>query len=488
MHRRRVLAVDGDLEHLEAAALQLGVVPRVLGERPRGLGPVVAGDAATGPALEVVEDLPQPGRVDRVEIAARSRILRCATCRDARRHRFAQPAFGRGHGEQLGAQVGVDRHRRRIRRHPTGLYGCIVDDTEFVEAGLYDATAPNAADRLALLRWIAEHGIGVDEMVQAKEFGSLTGLVADRVIRSGDRIALAPAASDSGLTADQIRRVWQAAGFPPIDPDRPTFTAGDVDTMRAFALAAQMFGWGPTLQFTRVIGASLARVAEAAVSLFTVEVEAGLAARAAGELALAQANLEGTVVLSGLPEVLDVLFRSHVEHAIARSRATRVEGDPYGTARLAVGFVDLVGFTPLSLSMPTAELASMVEDFEGRAADVVVSRGGRVVKLIGDEVMFAALDPAAACAIALDLVDEFRDSTHVAPRGGVAAGIVITRGGDYYGPVVNLAARIADLAVPSEVLVTAEVAESEVGFRFEPAGRRMLKGFAEPVLLYAASR
>jgi adenylate cyclase len=177
-----------------------------------------------------------------------------------------------------------------------------------------------------------------------------------------------------------------------------------------------------------------------------------------------------------------------VEAAIARSRATRVEGDSFGTARVAVGFVDLVGFTPLSLAMPTAELAAMVEDFEGRAADIVVSNGGRVVKLIGDEVMFAAIDPAAACAIALDLVDEFRSSAHVAPRAGIAYGLVIARGGDYYGPVVNLAARIADLAVPSEVLVSAEVAGLDCSFVFEPAGRRLLKGFAAPIPLYSASR
>jgi class 3 adenylate cyclase len=363
-----------------------------------------------------------------------------------------------------------------------------VDEATFRDAGLYDPTAPNAADRLALLRWIAARGIGIDRMVEARKSGSITGLVADGVIRPWNRMLLDDAATAADLPPDQVGKVWQAAGFPPVDPATPSFTADDVEILRSFRSAAEMFGWAATLQFTRVMGSSLARIAEASVSLFTVQVEAGLAERAAGELALAEANLAATTALSGLPGVLDILFRDHVEAAIERSRATRVEGAPFGTARFAVGFVDLVGFTPLSLAMPTTELASIVEDFEGRAADVVVSHAGRVVKLIGDEVMFAALDPAAACAIALDLVDEFRGSAHVAPRGGVAHGIVITRGGDYYGPVVNLAARIADLAVPSEVLVTAEVAELDVGFRFEPAGRRLLKGFAEPVMLYAATR
>ncbi len=363
-----------------------------------------------------------------------------------------------------------------------------MDEAAFEEAGLYDPTAPNASDRLALLRWIAEQGIAIDRMVEAVKSGSLTGLVADRVIRPGERMTLSEVATRAGLTPDEVRPVWQAAGFPPRDPDAPVFTPADAEILRAFGVASEMFGWAATLRFTRVLGSSLARIAEATVSLFAVEVEAGLAERAAGELALAQANLQGTVVLSGLPQVLDVLFRDHVELAIARQRATHGPGEPYGTARLAIGFVDLVGFTPRSLAMSTTDLAKMVEDFEGRAADVVVSHGGRVVKLIGDEVMFATIDPGEACATALDLVEEFRASDDVAPRGGVAHGVVITRGGDYYGPVVNLAARIADLAVPSEVLVTAEVAAFGSSFRFESAGRRLLKGFSEPVLLYSAAR
>ena len=63
------------------------------------------------------------------------------------------------------------------------------------------------------------------------------------------------------------------------------------------------------------------------------------------------------------------------------------------------------------------------------------------------------------------------------------------RGGDYYGPVVNLASRAADLAVPYEILVTEPVVESAGrAYRFEPAGRRALKGFAEPVVLASLSR
>ena len=65
-------------------------------------------------------------------------------------------------------------------------------------------------------------------------------------------------------------------------------------------------------------------------------------------------------------------------------------------------------------------------------------------------------------------------------------GDVITRHGDYYGPVVNLASRLADLAVPGEVLVDADTARSATGsFEFREAGRRLLKGFDDPIEVYS---
>jgi adenylate cyclase len=134
-----------------------------------------------------------------------------------------------------------------------------------------------------------------------------------------------------------------------------------------------------------------------------------------------------------------------------------------------------------------------VDQFEGSAYDIVTSHGGRVVKLIGDEVMFVVLEPQEACEIALALVDRFAEGgAKVTPRGGLAVGEILTRGGDYYGPVVNLASRIAELAVPNEILVSEEVRarveRTPTPLKFDAAGRRMLKGFDEPVELFALRR
>ena len=115
----------------------------------------------------------------------------------------------------------------------------------------------------------------------------------------------------------------------------------------------------------------------------------------------------------------------------------------------------------------------------GRA---VTQNGARLVKLIGDEVMFVTPDANAACAVAQALMGTFRAGrTEVQPRGGLAFGPVLLQGGDYYGEVVNLASRLTDAAVPMELLVTSDLDEAADGYEFEPAGRRQLKGFADPV-------
>jgi adenylate cyclase len=74
------------------------------------------------------------------------------------------------------------------------------------------------------------------------------------------------------------------------------------------------------------------------------------------------------------------------------------------------------------------------------------------VKLIGDEVMFVTRDPAAACDIALELFERVAGDPNVTPRGGIAFGELLLRAGDYFGPIVNLASRVAQIAVPSELL------------------------------------
>src|SRR5262249_40219632 len=149
------------------------------------------------------------------------------------------------------------------------------------------------------------------------------------------------------------------------------------------------------LRFTRVVGSSLARIAEAAVSLFQVNVEHPLRESGETELGLAQQYLRGIESLEIVRGMLRIVFGAHVETAIRRFREARPRRAD--TARMAVGFVDLVGFTTLAHHVSAPELANVVGRFEDAAYDIAAAHDGRVVKLVGDEVMFVTRDPAAAC-------------------------------------------------------------------------------------------
>lgn len=360
---------------------------------------------------------------------------------------------------------------------------------DFAAAGLYDPTAPDAASRLALIEWLSANGISIAQMQEAlRGTGlSLTGLAADLKIRPGRRMSAREVATRTGLTVEQVLTLSLATGLPPRSAEEAVYTDDSIATMAAFSTATSIFGEDATLRFLRVVGSSLARIAEAAVTLFQVNVEGPLRQAGGTDLELARENMRAIETLGDVRAMLQSLFSAHMERAVRYFRVgPRSSVD---TVPLAVGFVDLVGFTTLARRMSSRELALVIERFEETAYDVATARDGRVVKLIGDEVMFVARHASAACEIALTLVERFAGDPAVTPRGGLAVGELVLRGGDYYGPVVNLAARVADLAVPGELLVTPEVATAAGdAFRFDPAGKRMLKGFEEPVALHTLER
>ncbi len=125
---------------------------------------------------------------------------------------------------------------------------------------------------------------------------------------------------------------------------------------------------------------------------------------------------------------------------------------------MCVGFADLVGFTAQTQQLDSSSLAGVVDRFEAIAYDVVASNGGRVVKTIGDEVMFVADDAVIGCRTALDLARRYREDEALSDvRVGMAFGPVLERDGDVYGHTVNLASRIVNVAYPGSVVVSTEL-------------------------------
>jgi adenylate cyclase len=353
---------------------------------------------------------------------------------------------------------------------------------QYVAAGLLDPDDPAAEDRRELLDWLRSQGFGIDAMRAAR--GDLTALAGDAVQHAGVTLTMRDVADRTGLTLDELADVHRAAGLAPVPDDVPIFTEGDVRTFELLKASAELFSWPELLQMVRVMGTSVARIGDAANMLFVSDVEQPMRRSGASELELARRNVQASQLAGSIGEVLGMYLRLHLRQAIIRARqAFRHAERPGLMAPIAVGFVDLVGFTPRAATMSADELVDLIGRFEAMASDLITDLGGRLVKLIGDEVMFVAVEPATGCSIAVALLRTFGSDPALTPRGGLAYGAVLSRSGDYFGPTVNLAARLAEQAVPGEVLATPDVACVADGVHVEPAGRRSLKGFAEPVAL-----
>lgn len=352
-------------------------------------------------------------------------------------------------------------------------------------AGLYDPAAANAVERAELLAWIADHGVTLEQMRSANDIDELGALVGDLALRPGRRLSAEEISEVTGFALDEIEKLRRATGFAAPDDGESPYRESDLELFATFRAASAIFTQQELTYLSLVIGNSMRRIAEAAVEMFMRDVEAPIKDRGqAPSVELAKANLEANQLAKSAVGVFEPLFLMHLERATKDMRRARSLTDDHHTALLTVGFIDLTGFTTRSGAASPAELLDLVLQFETTAVDLVSDRGGRLVKLIGDEVMFTAIDSDVACSIAADLVVA-AGRWAAGARAGIARGVVIPSGGDVYGDVVNAAARIVDAAVSGEVLVTADVVGDAAQHEFEPAGRRALKGFAEPVRLWS---
>jgi adenylate cyclase len=333
--------------------------------------------------------------------------------------------------------------------------------------------------------YLRELGATDAEIDDAAAEGNLPGLASDLVLRrpatmTPEEVVARVPSLDLPFLIEAYRLLGIA-----IAPGERVLGEDDIAMMQLIAdpRTGVVFAGGDDL--LRVIATSLARIGDAVVAGYVQQVETGFDEShvISSSLEWVRTNADSTEIGLVFGTTLGTLFRHHLRGAIARQRESSKGTGDRALARLAVGFVDLVGFTPYSRTLSVRALLDVVRRFETTAFDVAASNGGRVVKHIGDEIMFTALGADAGGRIAVELVSAFGEDIH--PRGGMSFGDVLTVHGDYYGPVVNLASRLTDGAVPGEVLVDATTAAALEDVTTEPAGRRMLKGFDEPVTVFS---
>jgi adenylate cyclase len=332
------------------------------------------------------------------------------------------------------------------------------------------------------------HDLGAldTQIEEAAATARLPALAVDLVLGRDFILSVREVAARSGISTEELLEIYRLFGIS-LDVSGAALGGNDLTLLSVLGrvvgpgrmASRENFSQGASQNLLRVIGQSISRIAEAAVSTFIQDVEAHLEATEVDLLDWVRAEATIGEVAQEFGPVLGTLFIHHLLAAIQRQRQTQQDVSERSMVRLAVGFVDLVGFTPLAQRISSGDLVDLVTRFEARAFDITSAFGGRVIKHIGDEVMFTAVSARDAARIALALIDEF--ATTVQPRGGLCYGEVLTLRGDYYGPIVNLAARLVDQAVPGEILIDTANAGRLDDVPYEPAGRRTLKGFNEPV-------
>ncbi|MHC3463216.1 adenylate/guanylate cyclase domain-containing protein [Streptomyces flavovirens] len=276
----------------------------------------------------------------------------------------------------------------------------------------------------------------------------------------------------TGVTAERTAQIWHALGFPVVDDDARVFTDADVDALRAGErlIEAGLITAESETMMARALGHHLSRLAEWQVSTLWAWMSRGPDASGHGGEPVDHA----AALLPEMERLQRHVWRRHLAAHAGRMAAEGQgfvpagPGRPVGAAadgptaagegtdvrELAVGFTDMVGYTRMTRGLDTAELGRVLDRFESLTGDVVAEGGGRVVKTIGDEVLFVCESASVAAGIALELTARVEEEKRLPKvRTGLAHGAVLIRFGDVYGGAVNVAARLTGVARPDTVLV-----------------------------------
>ncbi len=336
----------------------------------------------------------------------------------------------------------------------------------------------NEGVRPELRSFLENAGVTEEELQRATREGWLPLLTLDRLaVPERPKYDVTEIAARAGASEELLHRLWRAVGFPDVAPGIEVFNDSDVAAARLVLNGAMVRGsdFATLLRHVRVISASMARIASVLAEHFSELV---------GDLR--EQGLDDETIAFSLMESFDGenLGQLLVYEARLQLRAAlwlRLARDAAPDLAVAIGFADLSGFTEISAELDADELALFVARWEELVYDTVASGGARVVKTIGDEAMFVGL-PVQVSRIAIALRDAARAEGLPDVRAGIAAGMVVARDGDFYGPVVNLASRLTE-AAPVGVVYASEGIRAELvaepAFQWSDVGVQHLRGIGD---------
>jgi len=349
---------------------------------------------------------------------------------------------------------------------------------------LQAAGIANPRERADLLKYLDGLGFTVDEMVEAEGRGRLFGLAGDVLQWSGrPTYTVQTAAEELGLSAEDVAHAWALLGLTVAGLDVPVLSQADVDALRTWVALRAVVGEDGASGLLRHLGAAMARLAEAESAIIRDGMPDIQMEHTHDELATAQAYRSASEFVPRLGALIDTVHRHHLSSA--RTYFEGLVTDSTAGVTCGIGFADLSGFTALTQTLTPEKLSHLLTEFGAAVADVVHADGGRVVKFIGDAVLWASPTPDRLVQAAVDLVEHPKaQEADLQVRAGLAYGPVLAINGDYFGNTVNLAARLVAAAEPGQILAAAELRGKLPNWRAVAREPLTLKGFDAPVTAY----
>lgn len=290
--------------------------------------------------------------------------------------------------------------------------------------------------------------------------------------------------AETGVTVEEAQRLWRALGFPEHGLETTAFNHADVEAVTTLlgAVSSGLIDFDMAVNLTRALGQTMARLADWEVGTLIHRVEELETGDEATGSRMGSAMRVVEEFSTPFEELMIYAWRRHLAAAVARIEALGANEEDLHTVQLTVGFADIVSFTALSNEISEDRIGDLVEVFESRCADVVASQRGRVIKSIGDSVLFVNDDPIRAHDTAEGIIQVIgRDPRMPDVRVGLATGSVVMRLGDVFGPPVNLAARLTAVARRNRVIIDEATARRLPDDQFEtrrlPA--RPVRGFGD---------
>jgi adenylate cyclase len=358
------------------------------------------------------------------------------------------------------------------------------------------------ARRARIYQGLERAGLPLQTMVEALERGELSFAILDRplydLIAGLSRRSFRDVATETGIPLELLTVVREAIGFALPDPD-DRMREDELRVVPAIqVMISRGFPAAVVERSLRVYGDAFRRIAETEADWWHTQVALPSLASGLTEAEMHEATLGlGEELAPLIEQAMSAIYHANQEHTWTENLIKEVE-DALDRAGLrsriittpAVCFLDITGYTQLTEERgdeAAAELVAQLSPLVQRPAD---RHGGKVVKRLGDGVMFHFRDSRDAVLAALEMLDAVSDAGLPPAHIGLDTGPVVFQGGDYFGRTVNVAARIAERAEPGQVLVSQRVVDA-IGSKdvaFMQIGSVVLKGVVQPVPLHAARR